>query len=80
VIFEERSEPKAAMRLPGFASSDVFQVPPFMSSAAPNKKLRGLSPMPNKSSPFVQISRFNKEAAVKAPGYSLANCGKNTPR
>jgi hypothetical protein len=36
--------------------------------------------MPKKSSPFVQISRSDKEAAVKAPGYSLANCGKNTPR
>ena len=35
--------------------------------------------MPKKSSPFVKISRFDKEAAVKAPGYSLANCGK-TPQ
>jgi hypothetical protein len=34
VIFEERSEPKVVMGLPGFASNDVLHLLPFMREAA----------------------------------------------
>jgi hypothetical protein len=35
--------------------------------------------MPKESSLFLKISRFDKEAAAKAPGYSLADYGKKHP-